>query len=205
MEIVTYPHPTLRHKSKPVQRVDKALRAMVAEMVELMYEARGIGLAANQVDLPLRLFVIDLAQDPDQSEARVFINPVLSRPSGTDEKEEGCLSLPGVFANVKRPERIHVEAFDLAGNQIRATLDGLLARVVQHETDHLDGVMFIDRLSTTAFADIEAEVAEFETARESELQHGTAQDTATVLKRLGGVDIAVPPAAILPAPRRTIW
>lgn len=184
MEIVTYPHPTLRHKSKPVQRVNKTLRAMVAEMFELMYEAKGIGLAANQVDLPLRLFVVDLAQAADESDAMVFINPVISRPSGNDEKEEGCLSLPGVFANVKRPERIHVEAFDLAGNEIKATLDGLLARVVQHETDHLDGVMFIDRLSTTAFADIEDEVAEFETARASELEHGTAQDLATVRKRL---------------------
>lgn len=184
MEIVTYPHPTLRHKSKPVQRVDKALRAMVAEMFELMYDAKGIGLAANQVDLPFRLFIINLAQEPAQSEELVFINPVISRPTGTDEKEEGCLSLPGVFANVRRPERIHIDAFDLSGNEIKGTLDGLLARVVQHETDHLDGVMFIDRLSSTAFADIEDEVANFETAWASELEHGTARDETTVLKRL---------------------
>lgn len=188
MEIVSYPHPTLRHKSKPIKRVDKALRAIIAEMFELMYEAKGIGLAANQVDLPFRLFVANVDPDGDRTQEMVFMNPVLSRPSGIDEKEEGCLSLPGVFATVRRPERVHLSAFDLAGNEIDTALDGLLARVVQHETDHLDGVMFIDRLSTTAMADIEDQVAEFLMSRSSELEHGTAEGDETILKRLAEIE-----------------
>ena len=103
MEIVTYPHPTLRHESKPVKRVDAELREIVQEMFHLMYEARGVGLAANQVDLPLRLFVLNLESDPDKSEEFVFINPVISKPKGSEEKEEGCLSLPELW--LKRQTR----------------------------------------------------------------------------------------------------
>ena len=188
LEIITYPHPTLRHESKPIKRVDKQLRAIIEEMFELMYDAKGIGLAANQVDLPLRLFVVNINPDGDRGEEQVFINPVISRPTGTEEKEEGCLSLPGVYAPVRRPEKIHFNAFDLSGNEISGPMEGMMARVVQHETDHLDGVMFIDRLSETALADIDAQVAEFETARASELKHGTAHDEETVRKRLAEVE-----------------
>ena len=184
MQIVTYPHPTLRHKSKPVKRVNKALRQIVEEMFELMYEAKGIGLAANQVDLPFRLFVANIDPDGEREHEMVFINPVISRPSGTDEKEEGCLSLPRVYASVRRPEKVHVNAFDLSGNEISGVMDGLLARVVQHETDHLDGVMFIDRLSETALADIADEVAEFELVHASEREHGTGLDEQTIKQRL---------------------
>ncbi|MCA9262923.1 MAG: peptide deformylase [Planctomycetales bacterium] len=161
MKIVKYPHPTLRHKSKPVQRVDAELKRIVAEMFELMYEARGIGLAANQVDLPLRLFIVNTAGEPGEGEEQVFINPVLSRPKGIAEKEEGCLSLPGLYAPVKRPERIRVNAYTMAGEEIDCELDGLEARVVQHETDHLDGVLFIDRLSETAQLAVADELDEF--------------------------------------------
>ncbi len=161
MKIVTYPHPTLRHKSKPVKRVNKELKKIVREMFELMYEANGVGLAANQVDLPLRLFIVNLAAKPDEGEEHVFINPVIDRPKGSDEKEEGCLSLPGVYAPVRRPEKISFNAYNLQGEELVANLSGLLGRVVQHETDHLDGVMFIDRLSTTAELDIQDEVEEF--------------------------------------------
>lgn len=162
MKIVEYPHPTLRHKSKPVQRVNKALRAIVAEMFELMYEANGIGLAANQVDLPFRLFIVNLAAKKDEGEELVFINPVVSNKKGSDEKEEGCLSLPGVYAPVKRPETVTFNAYNLKGEELEADLDGLMARVVQHETDHLDGVMFTDKLSTTNAMTVKEEVAEFE-------------------------------------------
>ena len=162
MKIVHYPHPTLRHKSKPIQRVDKALRAIVDEMFELMYEANGVGLAANQVDLPFRLFIVNLAAKKDEGEEMVFINPVVSSPKGTDEKEEGCLSLPGIYAPVKRPEKVKFNAYNLKGEELEAELDGLMARVVQHETDHLDGIMFIDKLSTTNSMVVEEEVAEFQ-------------------------------------------
>ncbi len=103
MKIIHYPHPTLRHRSKPVRRVDAKLKSMISEMFDLMYEASGIGLAANQVDLPLRFFVCNLAGERGEGEELVFINPVISRPKGNEEREEGCLSLPGVCAPVKRP------------------------------------------------------------------------------------------------------
>ena len=162
MKIVNYPHPTLRHESKPIRRVDSELRRIVAEMFDLMYAARGVGLAANQVDLPIRLFLANLASDPKEGEELVFINPVISKPKGTEEKEEGCLSLPELYGPVVRPETVHVSAYTLEGDEIEGDLDGLAARVVQHETDHLDGVLFIDRLSDTAAISAKDAIEAFE-------------------------------------------
>ena len=128
LNIVHYPHPTLRYRSKPLQRVDAELKKIIAEMFEAMYEAKGIGLAANQVDLPFQLFVINTEGDPQRGEERVFINPVIESPKGTSEAEEGCLSLPGVHWVVARPEQVTVTAYDLSGNEVKQTVDGLLAR-----------------------------------------------------------------------------
>jgi len=130
LKIIHYPHPTLRHKSKPVTRINRELKEIVGEMFQLMYAARGIGLAANQVDLPLQLFVINISGDSEEGEERVFINPVISKPSGQAEAEEGCLSIPEVNGTVLRPEKIHVSAFDLDGNEISETVDGLMASPV---------------------------------------------------------------------------
>lgn len=159
LQIITYPHSTLRHKSVPLKRVDAKLRGMISEMLELMYEAKGVGLAANQVNIPLRFFVCNPTGTKGEDEF-VFINPVISKPKGTAEAEEGCLSMPGLYEPVKRPEAVHVEAYDLSGNQIALDLNGFFARVVQHETDHLDGVLFIDRLSETAIVDAEDSLEE---------------------------------------------
>lgn len=163
LEIVTYPHPTLRHKSKPIKRVDAELRSLIRQMFDLMYEARGVGLAANQVDLPLRVFVLNLDADPDKGEELVFINPVISRPKGSEEAEEGCLSLPELYGAVTRPKRVRINAFGLGGTEINADLEGLFARVVQHETDHLDGVLFVDRMAETAKLEAADTLDEFET------------------------------------------
>ena len=145
------------------------MRRAVDEMFDLMYEHRGVGLAANQVDLPLRLFVVDLQPDSDEGERHVLINPVITSPKGVAEREEGCLSFPEMYAKVKRPERIRISAYDLKGNAIEGEIDGFFARVVQHETDHLDGVLFIDRMSETnrlACKDtLDSYVAEFERLR----------------------------------------
>jgi peptide deformylase len=162
LEIIYYPHPTLRHKSKPIQRVDAELRRIVREMFDLMYEAKGVGLAANQVDLPMRMFVVNLESNPDEGQEHVFINPVVSRSKGSDEKEEGCLSLPGLYGQVKRPQKITLNAYDLGGNELELNLDDLFARVVQHELDHLDGVLFVDRLSTTGELAAQEKLEEFE-------------------------------------------
>ena len=116
MQIVKYPHPTLRRVSKPLKRVDKELHAIVRGMFELMYAAKGVGLAANQVDLPYRLFIINLQADPAAADQEfVFLNPVLTSRKGNAEAEEGCLSLPGLYADVKRPERVALNAYDLSG------------------------------------------------------------------------------------------
>lgn len=184
MEIVTYPHPTLRHKSKPIKRVDARLREIVREMFELMYVAKGVGLAANQVDLPIRLFIVNLEGDPAKSEELVFINPVIRMPKGTEENEEGCLSLPGLYGNVVRPKKVRVNAYNLLGEEINADIDGLFSRVIQHETDHLDGVLFIDRMTDSAKIDIDGELDMFETDFHSRRETGGIPDDASIAARL---------------------
>ena len=147
MQIVYFPHPALRYKSVDVRRIDANLRAVVRRMFELMYSANGIGLAANQIALPLRVFVMNLEADPKEVDQEfVFINPQIVRKRGADTAEEGCLSLPKLYADVRRPEAVVIEAFDLDGQLFEMDLDELPARVVQHELDHLDGVMFTDRV-----------------------------------------------------------
>jgi peptide deformylase len=185
LRIVQYPHPTLRHVSKPLARVDQELRAAVREMFDLMYEAQGVGLAANQVDLPYRLFVLNLQSDPEAAdEEYVFINPVLSERKGTIEAEEGCLSLPGVYGQVKRPEHVLLNAFDLGGEEVTMELEGLFARAVQHEIDHLDGILFIDRLSPTGVMAVKEAIDDFETQFAGQRQRGEIPDDAAIARRL---------------------
>ncbi len=163
LEVIHYPHPTLRHVSKPLKRVDRELRDMIAQMFDLMYEHEGVGLAANQVDLPYRLFIANPTGDPKEKDAEhVFINPVILGGKGQVEGEEGCLSIPGLVAQVTRKETVQVEAYNLAGELFSGELNGLFARIVQHETDHLDGVLFIDRLSPAQLADLREDLEEFE-------------------------------------------
>lgn len=163
MEIVYYPHPALRWKSKPVTAITAELRSTVRQMLDLMYESRGVGLAANQVGLPLRLFVMNPTADPKESEyEHVFINPEIVSRKGSEEGEEGCLSLPDLFGQVRRAEEIVVEAFDLDGVGFEFHLDDLAGRIVQHETDHLDGVLFFDRMTESARREIQPRVEQFE-------------------------------------------
>lgn len=155
LNIVYHPHPALRWKSKDVTRIDAQLKDWVGQMFDLMYEARGIGLAANQVALPYRLFVINPSGDPEDSEMeQVFINPQIIKRNGSEESEEGCLSLPEIYGPVTRAEKITVEAFDLSGQEFAMELSGIHARVVQHESDHLDGVMFTDRVTEDVLGEL---------------------------------------------------
>ena len=188
LKIVHYPHPTLRHKSKAITRVDAQLKEIIDTMFKLMYEAKGIGLAANQVDLPLRLFIINLKGDPEEGEERVFINPVISRPKGQAEADEGCLSIPQVNGTVLRPLKIHVSAYDIAGNEIDETVDGLLARAIQHEADHLDGVLFFDRMSDTSKKTIDGLLYEFETEHNAMVKSGELPDPETNARRLAEIE-----------------
>ncbi len=184
MRIIHYPHPTLRHVSKPLRRVDAELHGIVREMFELMYAAKGIGLAANQVDLPYRLFVLNLESDPTEPENEfVFINPVLRSPHGMVEAEEGCLSLPGLYGDVRRPERVVLNAFNLSGEELTLSLDGLFARAVQHEVDHLDGILFIDRLTSTGLLDAKPTLIDFEEQFLGQRERGEIPDEATIAAR----------------------
>ncbi len=184
MEIVQFPHPTLRRVSKPLKRVDKQLKAMVEEMFSLMYQAKGIGLAANQVDLPFRLFIVNLSGEKGQGEERVFLNPVLSAPKGRAVAEEGCLSFPQLYHPVARPDQIRVQAYDLAGNAIDQTVEGLLSRVIQHEFDHLEGVLFIDRIEPGDQKVIEPALEEFEFEFSGRRASGSLADDPTIEKQL---------------------
>ncbi len=189
LSIIHYPHPTLRHVSRPLKRGDAELRQMIEEMFDLMYEHEGVGLAANKVDLPYRVFVANPEGDPDATDAEaVFINPVIVRGSGQEEKEEGCLSLPGIHAPVVRQEKVVVEAYNLAGEQISGELDGLFARIAQHEIDHLDGRLFIDRLSPTQLADIEGELEEFEIDFRSKRSVGEMPSDEEVAARIAELE-----------------
>lgn len=184
VKIVTYPHPTLRYKSAPVKRVDRKLRDIVREMFDLMYQFKGVGLAANQVDLPLRLFIVNLLCDPDEGEEQVFVNPVISRPKGNQEQEEGCLSFPELRVLVRRPESIRVNAYNLDGQEIEQQVDGFLARAIQHELDHLDGVLFIDHLSPAGKLGAQKAIEEFEWDFKSRRDQGEIDSDEQIRSRL---------------------
>lgn len=184
LSIIHYPHPTLRHKSKPIVRVDQRLKDLAAEMLDLMYKHEGVGLAANQVDLPIRMFVANETGTRGEGREWVVINPVIDRPKGNETSQEGCLSVPGIYANVKRPKTVRMQGYDLSGNEIDEQLDGFLARVMMHEVDHLDGVMFFDRLSEESKRELDDKLYEFETNFESLRRTGSIPDDATLDSRI---------------------
>jgi peptide deformylase len=146
LPILHFPDPRLRTRAKPVPDVDDNIRRLADDMLETMYDAPGIGLAATQVNQHLRMLVLDISED--KSDPRVFINPVIT-PLTPDcvPYEEGCLSVPGSYDEVRRPARIRVEALDRDGKPFTLEADGLLAVCLQHEVDHLDGKLFVDYLS----------------------------------------------------------
>lgn len=146
--LVLLPDPILRQVSKPVERIDDALRAFANDMLDTMYDAPGIGLAAIQVGEPLRMLVVDLAKQDEPKAPQVFINPeILATGDEPNVYEEGCLSIPDYYADVERPATVTVKHLDLDGREIVTEADGLLATCLQHEIDHLNGVLFIDHIS----------------------------------------------------------
>ena len=145
LTILEFPDPRLRTKAAPVDVVDDELRALIDDMFETMYDAPGIGLAATQVDVHRRLLVADVSSD--KSEPHVFINPEILEKDGVTVTEEGCLSVPGYYEEVKRADHIRVRYLDRDGRECEGEFEGLLAVCVQHEIDHLDGKLFVDYLS----------------------------------------------------------
>lgn len=165
MNLVKYPHPALRHAAKPVTVIDNEVRKVVGRLLELMYEHAGLGLAAPQIAVPLQIFVMNWEGDPAMKEAEgIYINPVISEKQGSEEASEGCLSFPGLYQKVRRAKQIRVQGIDPSGALIDRQLSDLEARVVQHETDHLHGRLYIDFFtpvgkiaSRTALAELERE------------------------------------------------
>jgi peptide deformylase len=146
-QILRYPDPRLREVADPVEAVTEEVRQLVEDLAETMYAAPGVGLAATQIGVRQRVFVIDIAGEDEPSDLRVFINPEILELDGTQVYSEGCLSFPGVSEEIKRAERVKVRALDAKGKAFELEADGLLAVAIQHENDHLNGVLMIDKLS----------------------------------------------------------
>lgn len=171
--IVHYGHPALRRKGERVEHITPELRLLVADMFDTMYEAHGVGLAAQQVGEALQVTVLDIRgikdrpstlqrdgseADPEAFMPLILINPVLKPVADPVSGPEGCLSFPEVYAEVERPESVEVEAVDLEGMPLRFRCGGLLAKAIQHEVDHLNGILFIDRMSRAAKAEVQLEL-----------------------------------------------
>ncbi len=145
LNILKYPDPRLHTIAKPVNNVDDAVRKLIDDMAQTMYDAPGIGLAATQVDVHRQIIVIDVSEE--RNDLKVFINPRLTHTEGSADREEGCLSVPGIFEIVKRAEKITVAALDRDGNAFTLDADELLGLCIQHEMDHLKGKVFVEYLS----------------------------------------------------------
>ncbi|MGL6227377.1 MAG: peptide deformylase [Thermoguttaceae bacterium] len=184
-EIVSFPHPVLRHPCKPIVKIDAELRSIVARMFELMYEHEGIGLAANQIGLPLQLFVLNITGDKTQpEEEHVFINPVLRKQKGREEDSEGCLSFPEIRGTVIRPSMIEIEGISLDGTIKRHQWKGLHARAAQHEMDHLLGVSFVDRISITSLAEVREQLLELDDEFENSQRAGSTPGDEAIAEQI---------------------
>ena len=185
LRIVPYSHPALRYESVPVQRIDATLRSQVRAMFDLMYEAKGIGLAANQVALPFRFFILNLTADPDQPQnEQVFINPEIVKRHSSLIEEEGCLSFPKLYHEVQRARKIRVRAFDLEGNLIEIEAEDLLSRAIQHETDHLNGRLFIDHLAAGDLRNLSPKIKEIEAGYRKDQAEGIYPSDAEIRRQL---------------------
>ncbi len=171
LDILVYPDPRLRIKAKPVAEVNQTIRNLVDDMAQTMYTAPGIGLAATQVNLAYRVLVIDISEE--KNNLQTFINPEIITATGDHEYEEGCLSVPGVYAKVSRPSTVTVRALDREGKPFEVTADGLLATCLQHEIDHLDGKVFVDYLSRLKQVRIRKKM--LKEVRQQELEPGHRQ------------------------------
>ena len=147
-QIVTFPFPILRKTAEPVTTFDDQLKTLVQDMADTMYQAPGVGLAAPQINVPLQLTVIDVSGKDEPNDLLVLANPRIVKGEGEQVDEEGCLSVVDYFSNVKRFQKIWVEAQDIEGRPLNFEAEGFLARVIQHELDHLNGKLFIDRISS---------------------------------------------------------
>lgn len=164
LPIRRYPDPILRQETRPVTVIDERLRKLAADMVETMLDAKGVGLAAPQVGESIRMVIVDF--DPERRDPRVLINPVIIKRAGRKElREEGCLSFPGLRTRIKRSPQVVCEAQNLDGELVEYQAEGLSAQAVQHELDHLDGLLFVDKAGPSDKLSLRAELEEMEQGR----------------------------------------
>jgi peptide deformylase len=147
-EITRFPTPVLGQQAKPVEKIDDSIRALAEKMMDIMVQQKGVGLAGPQVGVALRIFVA--SPDGTKKNAKVYINPVITPSGKLEAAEEGCLSLPGIYGKIRRYSKCSIKAAGLDGSQFSEEAEGLLARIFQHECDHLDGTLVADKLSTVA-------------------------------------------------------
>jgi peptide deformylase len=198
LQIVNYPHPALRYSSRSVTQIDEDLRTKIHHMFGIMYAAKGVGLAANQVAVPFRFFVLNITADPEQKDQElVFINPQIVKRHSSIEDDEGCLSLPGLYSKVRRARKIKVQAFNLLGELFELEAEDLLSRAIQHEADHLDGKLFIDYLGPLARHALKPKLQEFEDQFRQAQASGAYPSDREIISQL---DNPCPSATLLHVP-----
>jgi peptide deformylase len=189
MKIVHYPHPALRHPARPLTCIDKKLHLQIGEMWDAMYEVRGLGLAANQVALPVQLLLINITGDPNQKDREeVYLNPVIVERKGSVDDDEGCLSFPGLFQRVRRAKTVKVQAYNLKGEPVEVVASDLAARAWQHEIDHLNGILFIDKMGTIAKLASRGSVKTFEREFRRAQEKGDIPPNAEIEKLLAAIE-----------------
>jgi peptide deformylase len=192
MKIVQYPHPALRFRSRTLTSIDAKVRLQAGQMLELMYAARGVGLAANQVAWPVQLFVMNPKADPQARDfEHVLINPVIVERKGWMESDEGCLSFPGLFQTIRRAKTVKVQGYDLDGklveivsSEVPPELCEMMSKVLQHEIDHLHGVLFIDKMGLLARMKSRGALQDFEREYRRAQERGDIPPNAEIEKML---------------------
>jgi peptide deformylase len=191
MKIVKFPHPALRYESVPLTSIDKKVHLAVGGMLDLMFEAKGLGLAANQVALPYQLFILNMdvlngveSDKASRENAGVFINPQIIERKGSIEGEEGCLSFPDLYQKVRRAKTIRALAYNLKGEAVEITASDLASRAWQHEVDHLHGVLYIDKMGTIAKLSARATLKQFEREFDRAREKGEIESDAKIKEEL---------------------
>lgn len=185
MKIVQYPHPALTHPTKPLTSIDKQVHLHIGQMIDTMYEAKGLGLAANQVALPFQILTMNVTGDPNQKEhEQVYINPVIVEKKGVQEGDEGCLSFPDLFQKVRRAKTVKVQAYNVKGEAIEVTASDLEARCWQHELDHLNGIVFLSKMGPLARLAARGAVKDFERKFREAQKKGEIPPDAEIEKTL---------------------
>src|SRR5260370_32240375 len=195
MKIVRYPHPSLRHVARPLTAIDEKVRTQAQEMLALMVVHKGLALAATQVELPYRMIVMNVrAEGIQRDEEGVYINPVILERKGSIEGDEGCLSFPELFQKIRRAKTVHMQAYNLKGELLDRVCHDLEARVWQHEIDHLDGILFIDKMGPIARLYSRSSLRKYENDFKKAQERSEIPQEAEIKKTLAELATHVDPA-----------